>query len=119
MGYIYNYYSFRLLSEDEVIRRLLVFHEIIHTQFDAKMRILHGIILQKSCVKSSEQHRVAEKKNRHLLEIARPLLFTMHMGDAVLAVALLINRVPSKVFGNVSPISLFKYTYIPSLSPKS
>lgn len=47
--------------------------------------------------------RVSERKNHHLLEVARTLIFTMHVqksiwGDIVLTAAFLINRLPSRGF---------------------
>jgi hypothetical protein len=74
------------------------FHKIVCTQFDAKVKNLrtdngteyidcgfqayldsHEILHQTSCVYTSEQNRVAERKNRHLLEVSRSLLLTMNL----------------------------------------
>ena len=62
----------------------------------------HGILHQTSCVDTPSQNRVAERKNRHLLEIARGLLFQMHVPkhfwvDVVSTACFLINRMPSSV----------------------
>ena len=80
---------------------------MIQTQFQTKIQILrtdngteyfnhslstylqeNGIIHQSSCVDTHQQNRVAEWKNRHILEVARALLFTSHMpsqfwGDSI------------------------------------
>ena len=60
-----------------------------------------GIIQQSSCVATPQQNGVAERKNRHLLEVTRALLFSNNVpkifwGDALLTTVFLINRIPSK-----------------------
>lgn len=101
---------------------------MIATQFDAKILILrtdngreyvncefqdylaeNGIINQITCVDTPAQNGVAERKNRHLLEVARALMFSTglsksYLGDAVLTGAYLINRMPSSVLDYKSPI---------------
>ena len=91
------------------------FHSMIKTQFHTKIQILHtdngieyfnhslstylqenGIIHQSSYVDTSQQNGVAKRKNRHILEVARVLLFTSHMpsqfwGDSILTATYLIN----------------------------
>jgi len=58
------------------------------------------------------QHKmVAERKNRHLLEVTRSLMFQMNVpkylwSEAVLTAAYLINRMPSRVLGMKSPAEL-------------
>ena len=49
-----------------------------------------------------QQNGTAERKNRHLLEVARSLMFSMHMpkylwGKAVLTSCHLIDKMPSRV----------------------
>ncbi|KAK8919208.1 hypothetical protein KSP39_PZI021074 [Platanthera zijinensis] len=70
----------------------------------------HGILHQTTCVHTSTQNGVAERKNRHLLEVARCLLLAMHLpksywGDAVLTAAHLINRLPSRALSFDTPLS--------------
>jgi hypothetical protein len=38
-----------------------------------------GIIKQTSCVGTPQQNRIAERKNRYLLEMTRPLLFAANL----------------------------------------
>ena len=75
-----------------------VFLALIKTQFSAKLKILqsdsggeymsnefqfflqsHGIISQRSCPFTPQQNRVAERKNRHLLDVVRTLLIESYV----------------------------------------
>ncbi|RVW79952.1 Retrovirus-related Pol polyprotein from transposon RE2 [Vitis vinifera] len=61
-----------------------------------------GIVHLSSCVDTPQQNGIAERKNRHLLEVARSLMFSMNVpklfwGQAVLTAPYLINRMPSRV----------------------
>ena len=56
---------------------------------------------------------MAERKNKHLLEVARALLFTNNVpkylwGETVLMAAHLIHHMPSKVLGFKSPLTSLK-----------
>ena len=71
----------------------------------------HGILHQSSYVHTPQQNGVAERKNRHLVEIARTLLLHSNVpfrfwGDAVLIACYLINRMPSSVLHDQIPHSL-------------
>uniref|UniRef100_A0A2N9EWV2 Integrase catalytic domain-containing protein n=1 Tax=Fagus sylvatica TaxID=28930 RepID=A0A2N9EWV2_FAGSY len=64
-----------------------------------------------SCPRTFQQNGVVERKYRHLLDVARTLLFHMHVpkhfwGDAVLTACCLINRMPSVFLNNKSPFPL-------------
>ena len=68
----------------------------------------NGILHQTSCVDTPAQNGVVERKNRHLLETARALLFNMHVPkhlwvDAISTACFLINRMPSSVFNWDTP----------------
>jgi hypothetical protein len=70
-----------------------------------------GIIHQTNCPHTSQQNGVAELKHRHLLHVARTLLFHMQVSkhfwdDAVLTACHLINRMPSVVLNQESPFSV-------------
>lgn len=119
-----------LKKKGEVASVFQTFHKMIQTQFGGTIRILRsdnggeyddrgvfgaylssqGIIHQTTCVYTSTQNGVAERKNRHLLDVARCLLTTMHLpksfwGDAVLTATYLINRLPSRVLDYLTPLA--------------
>ncbi|CAM8999069.1 unnamed protein product [Rhodiola kirilowii] len=84
----------------------------------------HGIIHQTSCVDTPSQNGVAERKNRHLLETARALLFEMQVPkkfwvDAISTACFLINRMSSTVLSGESPFgSLFPSSSLFPVAPK-
>lgn len=110
-----------LHNKDELFTYFKNFHKLVNTRFDAKIKVFrtdngieyfkgecgaylteHEILHQSSCVDTPEQNGVAESKNRHLIEVARSLMFTMGVplsfwGDVILTAAYLINRMTSRV----------------------
>ena len=67
-----------------------------------------GIISQRSCPSTPQQNGVAERKNRHLLDVVRTLLLESfvppHFWCEALSTAIhLINWLPSPILQNVSP----------------
>ena len=75
-----------------------VFKNTIENQFQQKIKVLRsdngteyynevlgslfkkqGTLHQSSCAGTPQQNRIAERKNRHLLEVARALLFQMRV----------------------------------------
>ncbi|XP_028086199.1 uncharacterized protein LOC114287116 [Camellia sinensis] len=103
---------------------------MIQTQFQSKIQILksdnardyfnsilgeflakEGIVHLSSCVDTPQQNGIAERKNRHLLDVARSLMFSTNVpqffwGEAVLTAAYLINRMPSRVLQFQTPCQL-------------
>ncbi|XP_077228362.1 uncharacterized protein LOC143861311 [Tasmannia lanceolata] len=83
-----------------------------------------GIIHQSSCAHTSQQNGVAERKIRYLVDIARSILYQMHVpkpfwADAMLTACFLANRLPSSVLSNRSPFSVLHPSRDPfSLPPK-
>jgi hypothetical protein len=60
----------------------------------------HDILNQTSCPDTTPRNGVAERKNRHILEVARSLIFTMNVpkflwSEAVMTSTYLINIMPS------------------------
>ena len=81
--------------------------EYVSEQFQSFM-LQHDILHQTFCVDTPVQNGVVERKNRHLLETARALLFQMHVpkhfwADAVSTACFLINRMPSSVLNWDTP----------------
>jgi len=75
-----------------------------------------GIIQESSCITTPQQNGVAERKNRHLLECTRALLFQNNVpqsfwGEAVLTSAYVINRIPSRVLKFKSPLETLSQFY--------
>ncbi|KAK4403247.1 Retrovirus-related Pol polyprotein from transposon RE2 [Sesamum angolense] len=69
-----------------------------------------GILHQTSCPYTSQQNGVAERKHRHLLDVARTIMTHMHVpksywGDVVLTACYLINRMPSTILHGDTPYS--------------
>ncbi|XP_010424525.1 PREDICTED: uncharacterized protein LOC104709648 [Camelina sativa] len=99
----------------------------VTNQFNAKRKILrsdnggeytshmfkqhlakHGIVHQTSCPYTPQQNGVAKRNNKHLMEVARSMMFHSNVpkkfwGDAVVTACYLINRTPTKILGDISP----------------
>ncbi|TYK08485.1 Beta-galactosidase [Cucumis melo var. makuwa] len=63
-----------------------------------------------------QQNGVVERKNRHLLEVARSLMFSTSLpsylwGDAILTAAHLINRMPSRILHLQTPLECLEESY--------
>ena len=121
-----------LKSKTEVISVFQEFHNMVINQFDAKIKSFrtdngteytsgpfseylrnHGILHETSCVGTPQQNGVAERKNRHILETARALMFQMNIpkrywSHGVLTATYLINRLPSRVLEFKSPLEVLK-----------
>ena len=119
-----------LKHKNEVLKCFQDFHKLVANQFDARIRVIRtdngteyvnnefrsylsdqGIIHQTTCPGTPPQNGVAERKNRHLLEVARSLMFQMNVpkylwSEAVMTATYLINRMPSRILNMKSPAEL-------------
>ncbi|RVW70134.1 Retrovirus-related Pol polyprotein from transposon TNT 1-94 [Vitis vinifera] len=119
---------------------------MIETQYNAKVWVLrsdnggeyqssdlqkylegHGIIHQTTCSNTPQQNGVAERKNRHLLEVVRASLIAAktpisYWGEAITSAAYLINRVPSSSINFQTPlqalINAVVAPTVPNLPPR-
>ncbi|XP_059590837.1 retrovirus-related Pol polyprotein from transposon RE1 isoform X2 [Vitis vinifera] len=122
---------FLMKEKSEVGHIFQTFNLMVQNQFNSKIQVLksdnakeyftsslstylqnHGIIHISSCVDTPQQNGVAERKNRHLLEVTRCLMFSSNVpnyfwGEAILTATYLINRMPSRVLTFQSPRQLF------------
>ncbi|GMI70512.1 hypothetical protein HRI_000720500 [Hibiscus trionum] len=136
-----------LKEKSEVYRVFQNFHSMIRTQFNSNIHTLRtdngreyfnsilspylseqGIIHQSSCPNTPQQNGVSERKNRHLVAVARALMFTMDVpkylwGEAVLTACYLINRLPSKVLNFQTPLHTLQKNFplfrVPNLPTKT
>ncbi|KAF5771878.1 putative RNA-directed DNA polymerase [Helianthus annuus] len=137
--YTRSVWCYLLRNKMEVFENLKDFYELILTQFKTKVRVFRsdngtefvnnqmnvfmkqkGILHQTSCSYTPQQNGVVERKHRHLLNIARALMFQGGLplrfwSDCVLTAVYLINRLPSSVLGGKSPYELM-FGFEPSLS---
>ena len=119
-------------NKSDVIGCFKDFHRSVQTQYGAMVKVLRsdngteytnrafaeylssqGIQHQTTCPYTPAQNGVAERKNRHLLEVARSMMIAMNVpkhlwGQAVLTAAQLINRMPSRVLDWKSPCEMLK-----------
>ncbi|GJX52152.1 putative RNA-directed DNA polymerase [Tanacetum coccineum] len=126
-------------SKDEVFGYFVEFVNLIANQFLKRIKVIRsdngtefinnkmekilkekGIIHQTSCAYTPQQNGIAERKHRHLLNVARSLLFQGNIPlcfwtDCILTATYLINRLPSSVLAGRSPFCML-YGREPSLS---
>ena len=100
--------------------------QMIRVDNDTKFIPLHsfiqneGIKLQNSCIHTPQQNGVVKRKPRHILNVARSLMFQSNVplefwGECVLIAVYLINWIPTPLLSNKSPFEVL-YNCPPSLA---
>ncbi|KAJ0470227.1 putative RNA-directed DNA polymerase [Helianthus annuus] len=123
-------WCYLLKTKMDVFENIEIFYELVLTQFKKKIKIIRsdngtefvnnkmdifcktkGILHQTSCAYTPQQNGVVERKHRHLLNLARSLLFQSGVplsfwSDCILTAVYLINRLPSSVLLGKSPYEI-------------
>lgn len=133
-------------SKSEVNLLFQKFHKMVRTQYKSQIQVLRsdnggeyqnsalhnffeeeGIINQTTCPNTPQQNGVAERKNRHLLEVVRAALIQAHMplsywGEALAFAAYSINRIPSRSIDFLTPFKALTDAVVaptvPNLTPR-
>ncbi|KAJ0470826.1 putative RNA-directed DNA polymerase [Helianthus annuus] len=137
--YSRSVWVYLMKSKTEVFENIQSFYNLVKTQFEVNIKVFrsdngtefvnsqmsnfvksHGIIHQTSCAYTPQQNGVVERKHRHLLNVARALLFQSGVplkfwSECVLTASYLINRTPSSVLNGKTPYELL-FRFEPSLS---
>jgi transposase InsO family protein len=119
-------------QKNEVLKCFQDFCSLVKNQYDARVKLLrtdngteyvnnefqnylsaHEILHQTTCPDTPPQNGVAERKNRHVLEIAWSLMVTMNVpkflwSEAVMTTVYLINRTPSRLLGWKTPYEILR-----------
>ncbi|GJY52425.1 putative RNA-directed DNA polymerase [Tanacetum coccineum] len=137
--YSRSVWVYMLKSKDEVFSMFVSFYNLVLTQFDKKIKTIRsdngteflnnkmstfldtmGVLHQTTVAYTPQHNGIAERKHRHLLNVARSLMFQggiplSFWPESVLTVVYLINRLPSSVLNGKSPFYLV-YGREPNLS---
>jgi transposase InsO family protein len=119
-------------NKNDVFARFKDFHKGVQTQYGSVVKVLRSdngteytnialestcrlreFSIKPTCPYTPEQNGVAERKNRHLLEVARSMMILINVpkylwGQAVLTATMLINRRPSRVLEWKSSFEMLK-----------
>ena len=135
-----------LKTKEEVKEVFKIFITMVKTQFERNIKVIrsdngteyvnynireilhtNGIVHETSCVGTPQQNGVAERKNRHILEITRALLIENNVpnifwDNAITFAVYLMNRTPTQVNNFETPLKHFsahlKVNSILNLPPK-
>ncbi|CAM8972042.1 unnamed protein product [Rhodiola kirilowii] len=132
-------WTFLMRQKTEVPDIIIGLFALIQNQFDKQVKTfrsdnggefintkMHNFLTSKGCIQQStcpytpEQNGLVERKHRHILEVARALMFEAGLpkhfwGDSVLTATHIINRLPTAVLKGKSPWEIL-FGEKPSLS---
>ncbi|CAM8988557.1 unnamed protein product [Rhodiola kirilowii] len=120
-------WTFLMRSKSETADIVVDFFAMVNTQFKKSVKMFRsdngtefvnnklmsffkskGCLQQSSCPYTPQQNGLVERKHRHILEIARALMFEAGLpkhfwGDSVLTATHIINRLPTPILKGKSP----------------
>ncbi|KAL2242415.1 UNVERIFIED_CONTAM: Retrovirus-related Pol polyprotein from transposon RE1 [Sesamum indicum] len=123
-------WTFLLNHKSQTLHTLTVFFAQILTQFGCKIKTVRtdngsefvnsscafffqnaGVCHQRSCTHTPQQNGVVERKHRHLLQVARALMFQSYLpnqfwGDSILTATHIINKLPTSTLNWKSPFEV-------------
>ncbi|GKB60306.1 retrovirus-related pol polyprotein from transposon TNT 1-94 [Tanacetum coccineum] len=123
-------WTYLMTNKSDAFAILKVFLKFVELQFNTKVKCVRsdnalefvkgpcasyladqGIEHQTTCVDRPQQNGRAERKHRHILEVARALRFQATLplrfwGDCITTATYLINRFPSPILQNKTPYEL-------------
>ncbi|CAA7019035.1 unnamed protein product [Microthlaspi erraticum] len=111
-----NFFS---MVERQFNRKVQTFRSDNGTEFTSLTNyfLQHGILHKTSCVGTPQQNGRAERKHRHILNVARALRFQSNLpiefwGECILTAGYLMNRTPSAVLQGKTPFEML-YQKVP------
>ena len=130
-----NTWVYPMKNKSETSCLIKSFVSMIETQFNIKIKSIRsdngpefmlsnwydskGINHQKSCVETSQQNGIVERKHQHILSTTRAIMSQSNMpktfwNHADCHAVFLINRQPSKILSGVSPFQVL-HNKIPNI----
>ncbi|KAL0345271.1 UNVERIFIED_CONTAM: Retrovirus-related Pol polyprotein from transposon RE1 [Sesamum radiatum] len=125
-------WTYLMKYKSQAVSVLKAFHRMIFTQFGKRIKTIRsdngteflslecqnfmieeGIVHQRTCTHTPQQNGVVEIKHKHLLQIARALMFQSNMpamfwSEALLTATYIINRLPTHVLNWKSPFEVLR-----------
>ncbi|KAL0402574.1 UNVERIFIED_CONTAM: Retrovirus-related Pol polyprotein from transposon RE1 [Sesamum latifolium] len=125
-------WTYLMKYKSQAVSVLKAFHRMIFTQFGKRIKTIRsdngteflslecqnfmieeGIVHQRTCTHTPQQNGIIEIKHKHLLQIARALMFQSNMpamfwSEALLTATYIINRLPTQVLNWKSPFEVLR-----------